>query len=84
MDFEYSMQAEYASHAHAQMIMTTLDVDAELNQGKVSRTLHVQDSTLHARFAATEARLLRAAVSSFLDLMTLATKTLEQFEYAAE
>jgi hypothetical protein len=36
----------------------------------------------YSDFSATEPRLLRAAVAAFLDLLSLATRTLEKFGHA--
>mmetsp|Transcript_32 Transcript_32/g.77 ORF Transcript_32/g.77 Transcript_32/m.77 type:complete len:83 (+) Transcript_32:127-375(+) len=79
MDYKHSASIEYASEEAATMVMNTLSVDEELNEGKVSRVLRVEDKTLHISFEATEARLLRAAVSAFYDLLGLATRALEEF-----
>ncbi|KAI8475900.1 MAG: transcription factor Pcc1-domain-containing protein [Monoraphidium minutum] len=75
--FEGSVDLRDASHASA--VLQALQVDPELNPGQVSRDLRVEGSTLHISFAATELRLLRAAVSTFYDLLALATRAAEQF-----
>mmetsp|Transcript_22684 Transcript_22684/g.37926 ORF Transcript_22684/g.37926 Transcript_22684/m.37926 type:complete len:82 (+) Transcript_22684:193-438(+) len=79
MDFKHSSCIEYETEEAARMVMNTLAVDQELNQGKVSRVLRVENNKLHISFEAVEAKLLRAAVSAFYDLLGLATRTLEEF-----
>lgn len=56
-----------------------LDVDAELNPTLVSRKLTADGRALRIEFAATELRLLRAAVGTFYDLLGLAVRAAERF-----
>ena len=41
--------------------------------------LSVKDATLSAEFNAVDARMLRVSVNSFLEMLVLATKTLDSF-----
>eukprot|EP00850_Spirogloea_muscicola_P013611 SM000093S24422 [mRNA] locus=s93:281829:282786:- [translate_table: standard] len=63
----------------ASIVFNALAVDAELQPDKVSREMSVHGPKLRVGFAATEARLLRAAYRAFMDVLILATRTLEQF-----
>eukprot|EP00850_Spirogloea_muscicola_P005303 SM000024S07765 [mRNA] locus=s24:385009:385966:- [translate_table: standard] len=63
----------------ASIVFNALAVDAELQPDKVSREMSIHGPKLRVGFAATEARLLRAAYSAFMDVLILATRTLEQF-----
>ncbi|PIA63256.1 hypothetical protein AQUCO_00200939v1 [Aquilegia coerulea] len=51
----------------------------QLQPDKVKRQMSVSEGKLIVHFEAVEARFLRASYSSFLDILTLATKTLEEF-----
>ncbi|KAK9098991.1 hypothetical protein Syun_026036 [Stephania yunnanensis] len=54
-------------------------VDKELQPDKVKRHMSVSDGKLMVHFEAVEARFLRASFSAFVDVLTLATKTIEEF-----
>ncbi|KAL3151831.1 hypothetical protein ABBQ38_012796 [Trebouxia sp. C0009 RCD-2024] len=69
----------YASATDASMVRDTLAVDPELRPQQVVRVLTVEDRDLVMRFDATDVRTLRAAVSTFCDLLALVTRTLEMF-----
>ncbi|XP_047329705.1 uncharacterized protein LOC124933028 [Impatiens glandulifera] len=81
-DWEFSCEFEvdYECVEKAKIVQSTLAVDKELQPDKVKRQMFVsQEGKLSVRFEATEARFLRASFSSFVDNLTLATKTIEQF-----
>ncbi|KAL8128633.1 hypothetical protein V2J09_017788 [Rumex salicifolius] len=50
-----------------------------LQPDKVRRQMSVSDGILSVHFDAVEARFLRASFNAFLDALTLATKTIEEF-----
>lgn len=74
-----SVQVEYPSEELARIVMVTLSVDAELQPDKVARTMEVRGGRLSISFRATDARFLRASFSSFMDMLVLATRTIEEF-----
>jgi tRNA threonylcarbamoyladenosine modification (KEOPS) complex Pcc1 subunit len=47
--------------------------------GFLSARLHPRSSSARSHFRAADARLLRASLSAFLDLLALAARTLEAF-----
>ena len=67
----------------AEVALGAVEVDAELSPEKVIRELSREGRTVHVRFRAVEARLLRAAVGAFFDLLGLATRAVEEFGDAA-
>ncbi|KAL2974691.1 hypothetical protein AAZX31_14G118900, partial [Glycine max] len=71
-DFTYDMEMDFGSEENASIVYAALAVDKELQPDKVKRLM-----TVH--FEATEARFLRASFSAFVDVLTLATKTIEEF-----
>lgn len=77
--FEFFGRATYASHADACMVRDTLAVDPELRPEQVTRALTVEGSDFVMKFNAADVRTLRAAVSTFCDLLALVTRTLEMF-----
>jgi len=80
MAYVFDATVPFESARHAQMVCDTLAVDPELRPNDVKRKLSVQDAALRIHFEAQEARMLRAAVGTFCDLLALAVRTLEAFQ----
>ncbi|KAF5184799.1 transcription factor [Thalictrum thalictroides] len=78
-EFSSDLEVDYGTDEYAHMVYSALDVDKELQPDKVKRQMSVSEGKLIVHFEAVEARFLRASYSSFLDILTLATKTLEEF-----
>nr|CCA27529.1 conserved unknown protein putative [Albugo laibachii Nc14] len=70
----------FESHRDASYAMQTLLVDKELQPEKIIRELRAVENDLIVEFRTTEARLLRAAVSSFYDMVLLIARVLMEFE----
>ncbi|KAJ4958971.1 hypothetical protein NE237_026082 [Protea cynaroides] len=77
--FSCDLEVDYESEKHASMVYAALAVDKELQPDKVKRLMSVSDGKLSVHFEAVEARFLRASFSAFVDILTLATKAIEQF-----
>ncbi|KAL2989695.1 hypothetical protein AAZX31_11G152500 [Glycine max] len=73
------MEMYFGSEENASIVYAALAVDKELQPDKVKRLMTVSDGKLSVHFEATEARFLRASFSAFVDVLTLATKTIEEF-----
>ncbi|XP_045808728.1 uncharacterized protein LOC123902933 isoform X3 [Trifolium pratense] len=78
-DFTSDLEVDFGSEVNASIVYATLAVDKELQPDKVKRIMTVSDGKLLVHFEATEARFLRASFSAFVDVLTLATKTIEEF-----
>ncbi|KAJ0989387.1 hypothetical protein J5N97_007743 [Dioscorea zingiberensis] len=78
-DFSCEFEVDYGSDEHAAIVHAALAVDKELQPDKVRRHMSVSDGRLVVHFEAVEARFLRASFSSFVDLVGLATKLIEEF-----
>nr|XP_043613238.1 uncharacterized protein LOC122585191 isoform X2 [Erigeron canadensis] len=78
-EFSCDLEVDYKSDEKAHIVCSTLAVDKELQPDKVKRLMSVSDGKLLVHFEAVEARFLRASYSAFVDVLTLATKTIEQF-----
>ncbi|KAL5719164.1 hypothetical protein ACHQM5_011984 [Ranunculus cassubicifolius] len=78
-EFNCDLEVDYGSEENAHIVYTALVVDKELQPDKVRRIMSVSDGKLKVHFEAVEARFLRASYSTFLDVLTLATKTIEEF-----
>ena len=77
--YTFSIKCPLPSATHATIVANTLSVDAELRPLFVTRQVTADGSCLIARFAAVDLRTLRAASSTFCDLLNLSCKTLEAF-----
>ncbi|CAN6444773.1 unnamed protein product [Victoria cruziana] len=77
--FSCDLEVDFCSEKNASMVYTALVVDKELQPDKVKRQMEASDGKLLVHFEAVEARFLRASFSAFVDVLTLATKVIEQF-----
>ncbi|XP_023553191.1 uncharacterized protein LOC111810678 [Cucurbita pepo subsp. pepo] len=78
-EFSCDFEVDYESEKKASIVYKALVVDKELQPDKVKREMTVSDGKLSIHFEAVEARFLRASFSAFVDVLTLATKTIEDF-----
>ncbi|PSS04467.1 EKC/KEOPS complex subunit like [Actinidia chinensis var. chinensis] len=83
-DFTCDFEVDYESDENAQIVYAALAVDKELQPDKVKRQMTVSNGKLCVHFEAVEARFLRASFSAFVDVLTLATKTIEEFGQGME
>ncbi|KAK9199495.1 hypothetical protein WN944_014686 [Citrus x changshan-huyou] len=83
-DFLGDFEVDYESNENASIVYAALAVDKELQPDKVKRQISVVNGKLLVHFEAVEARFLRASFSAFVDVLTLATKTIEQFGQGME
>ncbi|KAM7264549.1 hypothetical protein ACFE04_002232 [Oxalis oulophora] len=78
-EFSCDFEVDFESQEYASIVYATLAVDKELQPDKVKRVMIVSDGKLSVHFEATEARFLRASFSAFMEVLTLATKTIQLF-----
>ncbi|XAR71501.1 hypothetical protein NMG60_11028801 [Bertholletia excelsa] len=78
-EFSCDFEVDFDSEKNAQIVYSSLAVDKELQPDKVKRQMTVSNGKLSVHFEAVEARFLRASFSAFVDVLTLATKTIEEF-----
>ncbi|XP_050235969.1 uncharacterized protein LOC126686004 [Mercurialis annua] len=78
-DFSCDLEVNFGSEENASIVHTALAVDKELQPDKVKRQMSISGGKLLVHFEAVEARFLRASFSAFTDVLTLATKTIEEF-----
>ncbi|KAE9604026.1 putative CTAG/Pcc1 family protein [Lupinus albus] len=82
--FTCGLEVDFGSEENASIIYATLAIDKELQPDKVKRQMKVSEGKLSVNFEATEARFLRASFSAFVDVLILATKTIEEFGQGIE
>ncbi|XP_068653659.1 uncharacterized protein [Aristolochia californica] len=73
------LDVDYGSQEVASVVYAALAVDKELQPDKVKRQMSISAGKLSVHFEAVEPRFLRASFSAFVDILTLATKTIEEF-----
>ncbi|KAF8116806.1 hypothetical protein N665_0014s0068 [Sinapis alba] len=78
-DFSCNLDVNFETEQDAFIAYTALAVDKELQPDKVRRVVSVSNNKLSVNFEAIEARLLRASFSAFVDVLTLATRTIQEF-----
>jgi EKC/KEOPS complex subunit PCC1/LAGE3 len=81
--FSYSSTVTFEEENHASTVHTAMSVDAELRPDDVKRELSLDGTRMTLAFASNDARMLRAAVGTFYDLLALAVRTLEAFKPTA-
>ncbi|XP_038069474.1 EKC/KEOPS complex subunit LAGE3-like [Patiria miniata] len=75
---ECDLSIPFPSAREAEIAYNTLRVDKEPRK-EITKELQLVENTLKVRFTATEARLLRVAVGSFMDYLNLTIQTMEHF-----
>jgi hypothetical protein len=77
-----SMRVKFGSANDAFMVLSTLEVDEELQPKKITRTITIDTedpSVLVLRYEATDLKVLRVSMSGVMDMLVVATKTLLEF-----
>ena len=74
------LEVPFDSPAHAQIVYEALRVDPEPKRSQMKKVLSIKDDNiLCVEFECHEARTMRVSINSFLDLLTLAVNTIDQF-----
>ncbi|XP_077996211.1 EKC/KEOPS complex subunit Lage3-like [Glandiceps talaboti] len=73
------LKVPFPTSREAEIALHTLSVDQEPRKGQVSKKLAVKGTILQVNITAAEARLLRVAVNSFIDHLSLVVQTIDQF-----
>ncbi|KAI9249121.1 CTAG/Pcc1 family [Phascolomyces articulosus] len=72
------IEIPFPSNRLATIARRVINVDKELKTDQVQRTLTVNDNKLEALFECTTARMMRVSVNSFLEMLTMVTRTMEE------
>lgn len=73
------IEIPFPSDKLALIAQQVLDVDTELKTDQVNRVITSQGNVLHVLFECYNTRMLRVAVNSFLEYLTMVTRTIEAF-----
>jgi len=77
--YTHSLQVTYPSADVALTVFRSVSVDEEIRPERIYRHLRLEGSVMHCFFSAVELHFLRVSVSSFLEMLALATDTAAQF-----
>ncbi|XP_029632989.1 EKC/KEOPS complex subunit Lage3 [Octopus sinensis] len=69
----------FQTAAEAVIAFGTLSVDKEPKRGNVRKEMKLQDNKLLVHFEASEPRLLRVSMNSFIDHLVLVQQTINKF-----
>eukprot|EP01038_Epipyxis_sp_PR26KG_P007493 gene7493-10209_t len=78
--YESIIKINFGSPVRASMVKNCLEVDDELQPNKTWKIIEVNGEILMIKFRATDLKMLRVAISSFMDMIIVASKTLLEFE----
>ncbi|GAB5030298.1 transcription factor pcc1 protein [Nannochloropsis oceanica] len=70
----------FPTPAKAQLVKNVLEIDDELQPTKIRKTFAVDGTALDVLLVSCDPKVLRVAVSSFYDMLTVALKTLQEFD----
>ena len=69
-----------ATQDQAENVKLCLDVDEELQPTKITRQITVDQNMLIISFTASHVKLLRVAINSIFDMLSVCAKTIMEFE----
>ncbi|KAG2214965.1 hypothetical protein INT45_007704 [Circinella minor] len=78
MEHSIKLEIPFPSNRLATIAQRVINVDKELKTDQVQRTLTVNDNKLEALFECTTARMMRVSVNSFLEMLTMVTRTMDE------
>ncbi|KAG2186226.1 hypothetical protein INT43_002664 [Umbelopsis isabellina] len=64
----------------AEIAQRALSVDKELKGDQVKRSISVEDNMLKVDFDCISVRMLRVSTTSFFEMLTMVTNTMEMFD----
>jgi len=77
---QYELVINLHRTEYAQAVCKALAVDKELHPEDVQKLLSEDGAVLRVNFSAVEPKILRTAISSFYDFLTLAINTVDEFQ----
>ncbi|KAI9362205.1 CTAG/Pcc1 family [Pilaira anomala] len=80
MDNKMFLEIPFANERLATIAQRVMDVDTELRETQVLRIITAEKNILKVEFGCYNTKMLRVAVNSFLEYLTMATRTIEEFD----
>ncbi|KAH8556605.1 CTAG/Pcc1 family [Umbelopsis sp. PMI_123] len=84
MSLSHSLHLEipFPTPRLASIAQKTLSVDKELKVDQVKRTISANGDKLTVDFDCSSVKMLRVSATSFFEMLTMVTSTMEQFDIA--
>ncbi|KAI9306798.1 CTAG/Pcc1 family [Cunninghamella echinulata] len=79
MEHKLDLSIPFPSSKLAEIAMKVISVDKELKTDQVQRKIECDDNILKVHFDSVSARMLRVSSNSFLEMLLMVTKTMDQF-----
>ncbi|EIE91687.1 hypothetical protein RO3G_16398 [Rhizopus delemar RA 99-880] len=80
MDNTVTLEIPLTNERLATIAARVLDVDKELKVDQVKRTISTEGNILKVRFECYTTKMLRVSVNSFLEYLTMVTRTMDAFQ----
>ncbi|KAI8089015.1 CTAG/Pcc1 family [Halteromyces radiatus] len=80
MEHQLQLEIPFPSSRLASIAMRVLAVDKELKTDQVKRTIQCDDALLKVHFESVSAKMLRVSSNSFLEMLLMVTRTMDQFD----
>mmetsp|Transcript_3033 Transcript_3033/g.3653 ORF Transcript_3033/g.3653 Transcript_3033/m.3653 type:complete len:108 (-) Transcript_3033:993-1316(-) len=84
--YECDLEISFPTKEHAHIVKSAMEVDEEIGD-RIKKTFSIAKSSttdepvvMGVQFQATEAKMLRVAVSTFYDYLTVTLKCFQEFE----
>jgi tRNA threonylcarbamoyladenosine modification (KEOPS) complex Pcc1 subunit len=75
------VRINFPNERQANIVKDCMEVDEELQPERVTKKFHIEsESTLCCTVAALDLKMLRVALSSYYDMVTVSIKTLLEFD----
>ncbi|KAL4209466.1 hypothetical protein CU097_006298 [Rhizopus azygosporus] len=80
MDKTITLEIPLPNERLATIAARVIEVDKELKADQVKRTIAAEGNILKVRFDCYTTKMLRVSVNSFLEYLTMVTRTMEAFQ----
>ncbi|ORE02059.1 transcription factor Pcc1 [Rhizopus microsporus var. microsporus] len=80
MDKIITLEIPLPNERLATIAARVIEVDKELKADQVKRTISAEGNILKVRFDCYTTKMLRVSVNSFLEYLTMVTRTMEAFQ----
>ncbi|ORX45046.1 transcription factor Pcc1 [Piromyces finnis] len=78
-DHQLTIRIPYPEERYAEIAAKTLNVDKELKENVIRRSITTEKNVLIINFECTNAKSLRTSTQNIMELLTLITKTMNEF-----
>ncbi|KAI8376706.1 CTAG/Pcc1 family [Choanephora cucurbitarum] len=80
MDNKIFIEIPFPNERLASIAQQVMNVDKELKTDQVKRVISSKDNLLQVQFECYNTKMLRVAVNSFLEYLTMVTRTMDAFQ----